>query len=114
MAVAVSIKYSVLPSTITKQLSLQPCNCVKVARQLNNDLPYGLFSLYQKKRIINSTTPTIGATVILNEGYYSGHLATVVGIDNNTITIIEGNYKRCKVTIRTLPKNSYKIIGYYV
>lgn len=112
-AIAMAMKYSTMPKHIVNQLHLQPCNCVLTARKFNSDLPRGLYSLSQKKRIINSDEPTIGATVITNEGNWTGHAATVIGIDNETITLLEANYKRCKVTTRVLDKDSKKIVGYY-
>lgn len=112
-AIAMAMSSSTMPKNLVNQLHLQPCNCVLTARKFNSDLPRGLYSLSQKKRIINSKEPTIGATVITNEGNWTGHAATVIGIDNETITLLEANYKRCKVTTRVLDKDSKKIVGYY-
>lgn len=113
LAIAMVMQSSTIPKSIVKQLHLQPCNCVLTARVFNTDLPRGLYSLSQKKRIINSKEPTIGATVITNEGNWTGHAATVVGVTEDTVTLLEANYKRCKVTTRVLDKDSKKIVGYY-
>lgn len=93
--------------------NLPKCNCVLTARKLNPDLPFGLYSKKSKKKVVNSPEPQIGSTILTNEGFY-GHAGTVIDMTGNEVTILEANYKRCAVTIRTMDIDNPKILGYYL
>lgn len=59
----------------------------------------------------NSDTPQVGSAVLLKEGRL-GHVALVVGVTDDTITIVETNYRRGWSTERTLPRSYGRIRGY--
>lgn len=107
------ITTSHIPKDVIVDTGINPCNCVKTARILNPELPYGLISRKSKLGIINTQEAEPGATVVTKEGYWY-HVATVAYETDDYITVIEANYKRCKVTARTIRKDSQKIAGYYI
>ncbi len=88
------------------------CNCVLFARHYVPSLPFGLWTLGDKKKIINAYTPTVGNVAIMSVGLW-GHVGIVTGISGNIITIKEANYKTCKITERAGMATELKIIGYF-
>jgi hypothetical protein len=108
----VNFNTQVVPQDIVRQYGLNQCNCVAQARQLNPDLPYGLYSKLSKKRIVTTKEPRVGSTILTTEGY-AGHAGTVLAVTETDVYFIEGNYKRCAVTVRRLPTNDKKILGYF-
>jgi hypothetical protein len=96
-----------------KYLKGRSCNCVLYLRSLGYKFPYGLFTLSQKKRIINTQIPKRGAIAIIAEGKY-GHVGVVKGVSGSTIKILEANYKACRITYRWGTKRELKILGYYL
>jgi len=84
-------------------------NCVSYVRE-KVELPLGLWTLSDKKKIINSYEPTKNAVVITPEAGV-GHLAIVKEILDDFIIIEEGNYIHGYKTIRKISKELP--IGYY-
>lgn len=90
------------------------CSCVLFARTLVASLPMGLFDYNDKLRIINSRTPELGAVAIMWSRSGLGHVAVVKSInDDGTLTIEEGNFRRCKRNIRTDTPANMNIKGYF-
>jgi len=91
------------------------CNCVKYARSLVPSLPYGLWTILNKKKIINSTKSKIGSVAIMNVGLPWGHVGVVIDRTKHGSwkTIKEANFRLCKITERTGKTKSLKIIGYF-
>lgn len=78
-------------------------NCVSYVRA-SKQLPQPLLSLSDKKAIINSTEPVVGAVAITAESWY-GHLSIVREIKEDTIIIEEGNYIYGHKTVRVISKD---------
>ena len=85
-------------------------NCVGFVRG-KRTLPQPLLTLADKKRIINSDKPVVGAVAITSESWY-GHLSVVLEIKYDTIVIEEGNYISGFRTVRVINKDFP--IGYYL
>lgn len=88
------------------------CNCVFYARRKVPSLPYGLWTLRDKTKIINSKHPKEGRVAIMALGYW-GHVGVVEKVRGNKIYIKEANYRRCRKTKRKGKEREYKIVGYY-
>src|SRR5262249_18386789 len=92
-------------------------NCVYYARcrrqAAGKDLPHGLVPWAAKMALINSQTPTIGAVAIINTRTVYGHVAYVVGVDGDQITIEEGNYPSGHCGRRTGTREELHIMGFY-
>lgn len=90
------------------------CNCVLYARTLVPSLPRGLFTLKDKKNIINSNSPSQGAVAVIDSGHQWGHVAVVTSINSDgTITIQESNWGRCRIGSRTGSPQRLNILGYF-
>ena len=91
------------------------CNCVKFARSIVPSLPFGLWTIGDKKKIINSQTSRVGAVAIMNVGLPWGHVGVVIERSDSGKykTIKEANFKLCKITERTGTTKDLKILGYY-
>jgi len=76
-------------------------------------LPYGLWTLKDKKKIINSKHAKKRRIAIMDTGGRTGHVAVVKRVGRKHITIREANYKRCKITERHNTEKKLKIIGYF-
>lgn len=88
-------------------------NCVKFARARVARLPFGLWTIADKKKIINDHTPDKGSVAIMNVGLPWGHVGVIKHVGRNHLTIIEANYKYGKVTERHGRAVDLKIIGYF-
>lgn len=68
--------------------------CVLHTRRFVKSLPFGLYTLAQKKKIINSSTVGVGRAAIMDLGAV-GHTGVVTALDNSgssrSITIAEHN-----------------------
>lgn len=95
-----------------KPISYDPCSCVSYARW-KTGINVGSIGV-ARNHPINSQIPKENAIVVMNSKYPAGHLAVVAEINQDTITITESNATPCKVTSRTLPKNSELIKGYFI
>ena len=99
------------------------CNCVLWLRDRLPELPYGLWTLDDKKAIINSSTPVVGSGAMSKDGVwftrngkrvFSGHVALVVKVIEDIITIHEANYQSCAVTEREGTMDQLKLVGFFV
>jgi|GEM_PF-4836776 len=102
------------PEPYAKYLPDEPgkCNCVLYVRSYVPSLPYGLFTLGNKRAIINASKPKIGSVAVMNVGTW-GHVGVVTNIEDNMVTIKEANYKNCRISERRNTEKNLKIIGYY-
>ena len=89
------------------------CNCVIWARGKVPSLPYGLWTLNDKKKIINAQNPKKGNVAIMNVGGNVGHVSFVKYVGKNHLTIQEANYKSCKISERHDTAKALKIVGYF-
>jgi hypothetical protein len=89
------------------------CNCVFFVRARVPKLPFGLWTIAHKKKIINSHKAKIGRVAIMNVGLPWGHVGIVTGKGSDRIVIQEANYKFCKITERQGTKKELKILGYF-
>jgi hypothetical protein len=94
-------------------------NCVKYARSRYSSLPYGLWTLRDKTKIINSFTPKMLECVAIIDAGFWGHIAIVVeftGDEHNPsdIVIEEANYLSGKITRRSGTPKELKILGYFI
>ena len=88
-------------------------NCVKWLRNKVPKLPYGLWTIQSKIKIINSHKAKIGRVAIMNIGLPFGHLGIITGKGSDRIVIREANFKIGKITERQGTEKELKIIGYY-
>lgn len=90
-------------------------NCVKYVRSLVPSLPYGLWTIWDKKKIINSQTSRVGAVAIMNVGMPWGHVGVVIARtkSGSQKTIKEANFLSGKITERTGKTSELKILGYF-
>lgn len=90
-------------------------NCVKWAREQVPELPFGLWTILNKKKIINSQTSKVGSVAIMNVGLPWGHVGVVVArTDSGKYkTIKEANFKSGKITERQGTTTELKILGYF-
>ena len=89
------------------------CNCVFWVRARVPKLPFGLWTILNKKKIINDHTPRVGSVAIINVGLPWGHVALVKKVGTQHLTIQEANFKSCKITERHGNTADLKIIGYF-
>jgi len=91
------------------------CNCVLYAKQQVPSLPTGLWTLQNKRRIINSQQPSAGAVAIIdNKVNKWGHVAVVRKVNpNGTVTIQESNWGGCGIRFRTNTPSKLNILGYF-
>jgi len=89
-------------------------SCVLWAREKKPDLPFGLWTIGDKRGIINSCMPKIGAVAVMNTGLPFGHLGIVQGFNDDIIIIHEANFKLGKITERSGTPAELKILGYFV
>ena len=98
---------------IVNVTDLQRCNCVFWTRSRVPKLPYGLWTIADKKKICNDHTPKIGSVAIMNCGLPWGHVGIVRKVGKQHLTIEEANFKSCKVTKRHDTSANLMIIGYF-
>lgn len=96
----------------TKRLAGASCNCVIYARKDVKSLPFWLWTLADKKKIINSKKPKVGDVAIMDVGMF-GHVGVVKYVGRNHVTIHEGNYQTCRTTERHNTPEALKIVGYF-
>lgn len=88
-------------------------NCVFYVREKVKNLPWGLTTLNDKIKIIDSKNAKIGRVAIIQTGQQWGHVAIVREVKDDQITIEEANFVRNKITIRTGTKEELKIVGFF-
>lgn len=90
------------------------CSCVLFARTLVPALPYGLHNYRDKLDIINSQMPEVGHVAIMKSPSGLGHVAVIKSVnEDGSLTIEEGNFRRCKRNIRTDMPERMNIKGYF-
>lgn len=88
------------------------CSCVLFAKAYSGKNPGSVG--YARNWPVNSNVPVVGAVGKTNESW-AGHVFVVTAINSDgTISVIEGNLSRCRVTTRKIPINSPIIRGYYL
>lgn len=88
-------------------------NCVKWVRERVPNLPFGLWTIGDKKKIINTKKAKIGRVAIISTCTPWGHVAIVTEKGSDRIVIREANFKFGKVTERQGTKKDLKILGYF-
>ena len=104
-------KERLLKASLKSRLGYDPCSCVSFVKFVTGYTePVGNARNWPKVLSL----PFVGGVVITNESP-AGHVAVIthVDIDNETITIVETNYKPCQKGTRELNINSPKILGYW-
>ncbi len=101
------------PTGDTSASACNACNCVLWVRCAKAPwLPYGLTTLGDKRRAINSYTAGAGKVAVHNISYPYGHVSYVTGVSGSRIYIQEANYSACQVSSRSGTQSELKIIGY--
>lgn len=95
---------------VQRTTGYNPCSCVTYARW-KSGINVGSIG-FARNHPINSHIPQVGAIMVTSESA-AGHVAVVTAVNNTTLTVSEANYVRCKVSSRTLAKDSAFIRGYY-
>ncbi len=122
LAVAAIATSSVVITTSTSSpaQASTACNCVLYAKSQVPSLPNGLWTLQDKRRIINSSNPTVGAVAIIDNRDRNpvvrnwGHVAVVRNVyPNGTIRIQESNWGGCGIRYRTGTPANLGILGYF-
>ncbi len=87
--------------------------CVTFARNFTG-MPPELVSGIAKNIPTNSQTPEIGAIIKTNESKY-GHLAVIIGIEGENLTLVESNYSwDSHVSVRVINASDKRILGYII
>ena len=88
-------------------------NCVNYVRSRVPSLPHGLYTLQDKKNIINSHTPREGAVAIMTPN----HVAVIVEVASisgrQIITVNEANYGGARISGRRGAADELGILGYF-
>jgi len=109
--------------TILNTTDKNRCNCVLWLRDRLPELPYNLWTLDDKKAIINSSTAVVGAGGMSKDGVwftrngkrvFSGHVVLVTSIKDSILTIHEANYQSCTVTERKGTKEQLNLVGFFI
>ena len=103
------VKYTIILNCIDPNRR----NCVKYVRARVKNLPFGLWTINDKKKIINSHKPKTGEVAIIKTGFIWGHVALITHKDGRNITICEANFKYGKITERCGTEKDLKILGYF-
>lgn len=106
-AVSYALEYDNLPAE-TKS------NCVAFARYKVPSLPSGLWTLQDKKNIINSYTPKVGAIAITTGNSSAGHVAYVEAVNGAQITTLNGGWEDgTHIGRYTATAEAQGIVGYW-
>ena len=109
--------------TILNTTDKNRCNCVLWLRDRLPELPYNLWTLDDKKAIINSSTAVVGAGGMSKDGVwftrngkrvFSGHVVLVTKVKDSILTIHEANYQLCTVTERKGTKEQLNLVGFFI
>jgi len=124
LAATLVVSAPVLASVTTDVIGTWSGECVSYARSRVPSLPYGLNTLADKKRIMNSSSCKKGSVAIIDASSW-GHVAYVENCDSSGstqgITIVEANYKPGKITRRksqvsgsiSKAQQELRILGYF-
>jgi len=95
------------PKPVIKRISSY-CSCVTFVKSVvGYDRPVGWARSWPK-----NSEPEIGGVVVQNIGKY-GHVAVIEGITGNTLYLVEANYKKCRLTRRTMQITDPSIMGFW-
>ena len=98
---------------ILNRTSKDRFNCVKWVRNRVPNLPFGMWTIWNKKQIIDSQNAKIGRVAVITTNRIWGHLAIVTKAGKNVLTINEANWIKGAITERTGKKEDLKIIGFF-
>lgn len=105
--VSYALEYDSLPVGIKS-------NCVAFARYKVPSLPYGLETMQDKKNIINSYTPKVGAIAITTGNSAYGHVAYVEAVNGDQITTLNGGWEdKSHIGRYTATAAAQGIVGYW-
>lgn len=112
-AVGISNNYVSAQTIIAPPLKpLYGGNCVLFARYYLN-IPmtqsWGIAGAIQP----NVQEPRVNDVILLNEGMPLGHVAVITQITSSSYELIEANYVKGKITVRTIDKEYTKIRGFF-
>lgn len=88
-------------------------NCVLWARTKQPRLPFGLWTLKDKTKIINKWKPKEGDVAIIRTTEKEGHVAMVAKVGKSHITIQEANWISGAITERHGSALKLNIVGYF-
>lgn len=92
----------------------ETCSCVAFVRRLTGFTQSVGYAKYWPK---NTEVPVIGGVVITSESSFNtfrtGHVAYILDINDDTLTLLEANYSRCKITTRFLKVGDKRITGFW-
>jgi surface antigen len=107
-------KYVTRPVVTVRNYGIGNGFCTDLVKKYRPDLSYisGNANTYLRQGLRTGQIPEVNAVVQTSESW-AGHVAIIISMTENTITIKEQNY-RCRwcVTTRTLSINDPVIIGY--
>src|SRR3990167_3421056 len=84
------------------------CSCVKTARNLGANIPYGVDAGDLKA----NAHPGLGALALFR--YSSGaHVAVITEIQEDGFFVKEGNFELCKLTCRFIQWNDLNLVGFW-
>lgn len=93
--------------------------CVDYARSRVGRLPTGLFTMQDKRNIINGSRPRRGSIAIINQSS-AGHVAYIEEVTRNSITVSETNFPRGTYRVRRVvgttladAERRLRIVGYF-
>jgi len=89
------------------------CNCVFYVRERVPNLPFGQWTIKDKKKICNDSIPRVGSVAIMYIGLPWGHCGIVKKVGKRHLTIQEANFRTCKITERHDTSANLMIIGYF-
>lgn len=105
-------------STVSNKGAYSYGYCTWFVASVRDDIPAGLgnantwLARAKSKGLATGRTPAIGAVIQTSEGRI-GHVAVVVGVTENSLTIREANYKGWNVvSTRTISASAPYIVGY--
>ena len=86
------------------------CSCVLYAKALTG---YSQSVGPARRWPKNSGQPVVGGVVVTNESR-AGHVAVITAVDGDTLTLVEANYSRCRVTVgRQINANNPMVLGFW-
>jgi hypothetical protein len=97
-----------------KSKAYNPCSCVSYARWLTG-INVGTIKV-AKNHPVNSQTPIVGSLVVFgaNKKSPAGHLAVVIAVNGDKMTIKESNWHYCHEGQRVIPIKEPDIKGFYI
>lgn len=94
-------------SVIAEPIERIECFCVTFARQFVPHLPRG-----DAKYLVPNSDLKEGGVVILQYGKVR-HVAVVLKVTGDELSIVEANYKRCRTSFRTINRYSEEVVGFW-